>query len=65
MVAGWEKALKNNWKYKLEAYTQLLRKVPVEQRLSDWSALNIGAGYGSGLEDSLVNKEPAPITAWN
>ncbi|MGE9310932.1 TonB-dependent receptor [Niabella sp. CJ426] len=56
MVAGWEKALKNNWKYKLEAYTQLLRKVPVEQRLSDWSALNVGAGYGSGLEDSLVNK---------
>ncbi len=56
MVAGWEKALKNNWKYKLEAYTQLLRKVPVEKRLSDWSALNIGAGYGSGLEDSLVNK---------
>lgn len=56
IVAGWEKAFRNNWKYKLEAYTQLLRKVPVEQRLSDWSALNIGAGYGSGLEDSLVNK---------
>lgn len=56
IVAGWEKALKNNWKYKLEAYTQLLHKVPVEQRRSDWSALNIGAGYGSGLEDSLLNK---------
>lgn len=56
IVAGWEKALKNNWKYKLEAYTQFLSDVPVERRLTDWSALNIGAGYGAGLEDSLVNK---------
>ncbi|MGC4235123.1 MAG: TonB-dependent receptor, partial [Niabella sp.] len=56
LVAGWEQVLKNNWKYKLEAYGQLLDKVPVESRLTDWSALNIGAGYGAGLEDSLVNK---------
>ncbi len=55
IVAGWEQALKNNWKYKLEAYTQLLSDVPVESRPTDWSALNMGAGYGAGLEDSLVN----------
>lgn len=55
-VAGWEQALKNNWKYKLEAYAQLLNNVPVESRPTHWSALNIGAGYGAGLEDSLVNK---------
>src|SRR5690606_24101618 len=56
MVAGWEQAVKGNWKYKLEAYTQLLKNVPVETRFTDWSALNMGAGYGAGLEDSLVNK---------
>ncbi|MBL7768746.1 MAG: TonB-dependent receptor [Flavipsychrobacter sp.] len=56
LVAGWEQALKNNWKYKLEAYGQYLYDVPVEQRLTDWSVLNVGAGYGASLEDSLVNK---------
>lgn len=56
LVAGWDKVLGNNWKYKLEAYGQYLDHVPVESRLTDWSALNIGAGYGVGLEDSLVNK---------
>jgi hypothetical protein len=55
IVAGWEQSLKNNWKYKLETYTQFLSNVPVETRPTDWSALNIGAGYGAGLEDSLVN----------
>jgi len=56
IVAGWEQTLKNAWKYKLEAYTQLLSDVPVERRPTDWSVLNLGAGYGAGLEDSLVNK---------
>lgn len=56
LVAGWEQVARYNWKYKVEAYGQLLRNVPVETRLTDWSALNIGAGYGAGLEDSLVNK---------
>ena len=48
--------MNNSWKYKVEAYTQLLEKVPVEKRLTDWSMLNVGAGYGAGLEDSLVSK---------
>ncbi|MBX2926142.1 MAG: TonB-dependent receptor [Chitinophagaceae bacterium] len=56
IVAGWEQALRNNWRYKMEAYTQLLNDVPVETRATDRSALNIGAGYGEGLQDSLVNK---------
>ncbi len=56
IVAGWEQVLQGNWKYKVETYAQLLQKVPVEKRMTDWSALNIGAGYGAGLEDSLVNK---------
>jgi hypothetical protein len=55
LVAGWEQSV-NQWKYKMEAYGQLLQKVPVERHASNWSALNIGAGYGAGLEDSLVNK---------
>jgi hypothetical protein len=55
-VLGWEQGLKQNWKYKVEVYGQYLSKVPVERRMSDWSALNIGAGYGAGLEDSLVNR---------
>lgn len=55
-VVGWEQVLGHSWKYKVEAYGQYLTKVPVERRLTDWSALNIGAGYGAGLEDSLVNK---------
>jgi hypothetical protein len=55
LVAGWEQSVAN-WKYKLEAYGQLLKKVPVERHPSNWSALNIGAGYGAGLEDSLVNE---------
>lgn len=59
IVAGYEKTLKNKWKYKLEAYTQLLSKIPVESKPSDWSAVNMGAGYGEGLEDSLVNKGKA------
>ncbi len=55
IVAGWQHSLKNNWGYKLEAYTQLLTNVPVETRATHWSALNVGAGYGAGIEDSLVN----------
>lgn len=55
LVAGWEHS-RNNWKYKLEGYGQFLNNVPVERHASDWSALNIGAGYGAGLEDSLVNE---------
>ncbi|MFD2920458.1 carboxypeptidase regulatory-like domain-containing protein [Terrimonas rubra] len=56
IVAGWEQVLKANWKYKLEAYTQLLNNIPVQTRPTDWSAVNLGAGYETGLEDSLVNK---------
>jgi hypothetical protein len=56
LVAGWEQVFNNSWKYKIEAYGQYLHHIPVEQRSSSWSALNIGAGYGAGLEDSLVNK---------
>lgn len=56
IVAGWEQTLPGTWKYKAEAYLQLLNNVPVESRPTDWSALNVGAGYGAGWEDSLVNK---------
>lgn len=56
IVAGWEQTLKNAWKYKMEAYAQLLSNVPVESSPTDWSALNMGAGYGGGWEDSLVNR---------
>ncbi len=55
-VVGWEQMVTRNWKYRIEGYAQLLSGVPVERRATDWSALNMGAGYGAGLEDSLVNK---------
>ncbi|RYZ43052.1 MAG: TonB-dependent receptor, partial [Sphingobacteriales bacterium] len=53
LVAGWEHALRNNWRYKLEAYAQFIKDAPVETRATDFSALNIGSGYGDGLQDSL------------
>lgn len=56
IVAGWEQTLRSGWRYKLEAYTQLLNNVPVESNPSDWSALNAGADYGDSRRDSLVNK---------
>jgi hypothetical protein len=55
-VAGWEQTIFNEWHYKIEAYYQHIYNVPVEQRPSTFSALNLGATYGSAKEDSLVNK---------
>lgn len=55
IVAGYEQSV-NHWKYKVEGYGQLLRNVPVEKHATNWSALNVGAGYGAGMEDSLVNE---------
>lgn len=55
-VAGWEQTIFNEWHYKIEAYYQHIYNVPVEQRPSTFSALNLGSTYGSTKEDSLVNK---------
>jgi hypothetical protein len=41
---------------KAEAYYQILGNVPVEQRLTSFSALNTGADFGPSDVDSLVNK---------
>jgi hypothetical protein len=56
IVAGWEQPLKNGWNYKIEAYTQIISKVPVESVSSNFSALNYGADYGFDTHDSLVSK---------
>ena len=44
-----------NLRLKSEVYYQYLFNVPIEQRLSSFSALNVGADFGPSNEDSLVN----------
>lgn len=44
-----------NLRLKSEVYYQYLYNVPIEQRLSSFSALNVGADFGLSNEDSLVN----------
>ncbi len=44
-----------NWRVKMEAYYQQLYNIPVEQRNSTFSTLNLGATYYFDGIDSLVN----------
>lgn len=55
-VAGWQQTLFSDWHYKLEAYYQMLYKVPVTEAPSAYSMLNSGADYYDAHHDSLVNK---------
>ncbi len=47
--------LSENFMYKLEAYYQYLKDVPVEQHQSTYSMLNYGASFHQERVDSLVN----------
>jgi len=54
-VAGYDATLSENTRLKLETYYQHLFDVPVERKISAFSMLNTGAGWGIGAKDSLVN----------
>jgi len=55
-VLGYERTLGDNIRLKAETYFQRLYNVPVEQRPSSASALNIGASQSTPHADSLVNR---------
>jgi hypothetical protein len=48
--------ISDNLRLKVEGYYQLLSNVPVEQRLSSFSAINTGSSFAPVDQDSLVNK---------
>lgn len=54
-VLGWEQTAFTNWHYKAEVYYQTINDVPVNERPTSFSALNLGATYGTAKQDSLVN----------
>jgi hypothetical protein len=54
-VAGYEKSITENTRFKAEAYYQSIFDVPVETSGSSFSMLNTGAGWGVSAEDSLLN----------
>ncbi len=56
LVLSYDKNINEHLRLKAETYYQLLGNVPVEQRASSFSALNVGADYGTTDVDSLVNK---------
>ncbi|NND07991.1 MAG: TonB-dependent receptor [Saprospiraceae bacterium] len=45
-VLGYDKRLGNDWRLKTEVYYQDLIDVPVEQEISSFSILNVGADFG-------------------
>ena len=54
-VLSYQNRLTENLLLKIEPYYQQLFDVPVEQRTSTYSALNMGAAFGPSDHDSLVN----------
>ncbi len=55
-VAGWERTIFSDWSAKVEAYYQSLFNIPVEQRPTPISTVNLGGSYYDGYMDSLVNR---------
>ncbi len=55
-VLAYDMNMGKNTRIKAEAYYQYLYSVPVEQRATYFSALNLGADFDSPNIDSLVNK---------
>lgn len=54
-VLTYDWSIAEKLRLKVEGYFQNLDRVPVEQRLSSYSALNSGASFVPDNEDSLVN----------
>jgi hypothetical protein len=55
-VFGYDRTLGKDFRIKLETYYQYLYNVPVETKLSSYSAINYGDGYYVYQIDSLQNK---------
>lgn len=55
-VVGYDVKVGSDWHGKLEAYTQILRGVPIQKTPSTFSMLNTGADFGFPETGSLVNK---------
>ncbi|MGB0932716.1 MAG: carboxypeptidase-like regulatory domain-containing protein [Lishizhenia sp.] len=53
---GYEKAFKNSFNLKSEAYYQYLYAIPVENTPSAFSLINQGSGFQRFFPDSLVNE---------
>jgi hypothetical protein len=55
-VLGYENNLTQLLKLKVEAYYQMIDQVPVNNYVSSYSSLNIGASFAPNDESDLVNK---------
>ncbi len=55
-VVSYDNSFATNWRLKIETYYQQLYNIPVQERATSFSALNVGASYTNPLVDSLVNK---------
>lgn len=56
IIGGYEWFPSNNLKIKIEPYYQHLYNVPIEEKESFYSSLNMGADFEMTFIDSLVNK---------
>lgn len=54
-VVGYDVKVGSDWHARLEAYTQILRGVPVQRTASPFSTLNVGADFGFPETGSLTN----------
>lgn len=54
-VLGYDYNFAKNWRMKIETYYQTLRNIPIEQRSSSFSTVNIGSDFVIPSNDSLVN----------
>lgn len=55
-ITGVEWAFAKGWNLKTEAYYQSLNNVPIESKISSYSAINEGADFSVPSVDSLVNE---------
>ena len=55
-VVGYDNMLGDNFRIKVEAYTQYIYDAAVETRPSSFSMLNTGADFGIPENDSLINE---------
>ncbi len=58
-VVGMDWAISPKWTIKTEGYLQNLSDVPVEEKASTFSAINLGADFNIPSRDSLVNSGTA------
>lgn len=56
VVAGYDHSFTNDFRLKAEAYYQNVYNIPVEQRPSYFSMVNVGADFEMPVVDSLINK---------